>query len=140
MIVAMSERGRIDRDDRGQAQWKWAAETLAPAYPNDETFDYLEAIGAELELAQMSRGKAIEPVDPAEATLAYSNGNKPLHWRLSSGSPAARRFAQSIRMRGYRVRNALPEQLPTATTRRYTRPHTDPSPKRTSPVARTDAI
>lgn len=71
MIVAMSERGRIDHDDRGQAQWKWATETLAPADPNDETFDYLKAIDAELELEQTSRGTAMEQSDPAGGYNPY---------------------------------------------------------------------
>ena len=62
MIVATSHRGHIDRDDRGDARWKWATEQEAPTDPNAKTFNFLDAL-EDLEIVE-DRGPPAEPEVP----------------------------------------------------------------------------
>jgi hypothetical protein len=61
-VVAASESaiGSVDHDDRGQARWKFKADT-APSDPTAETFDYLKALDANLEIERSQTIPALAP-------------------------------------------------------------------------------
>jgi hypothetical protein len=60
-----SETGCVDRDDRGQAKWKWKAEMSTPADPLAATFNYLNPLNSDLALEETQT--VAEPELPPKA-------------------------------------------------------------------------
>ena len=61
-VVPASESatGGIDHDERGHARWKWKADVAASADSNAETFDYLKALDANLQIEQSQKVRVLE--------------------------------------------------------------------------------
>lgn len=55
-----SENGGIDHDERGHACWKWKADFDATADPNAQTFNYLKALDADLEIEQSQKVRVLD--------------------------------------------------------------------------------
>jgi hypothetical protein len=50
VVASESTIGCVEHDERGQARWKFKVDSVPSADPTAETFNYLKALDAELEL------------------------------------------------------------------------------------------